>query len=279
MKIFLVCSLLTLSSSTLLQAQLSVPQIGWARYADGSVHLIHGISANLIVDPQRFASADAACFSDSVGLVSASGAIRLLSTDGTLLGEYPTTEPSPLLHVDSAATSTAVWLPSQHSLLGWDGARFTSTLVDDSSFGGTVTFVHLPSATSAQFFVTRPDQSIARVSVALPSGQVTSSDSEPLARGWIVLQQGWTVTQNETGLMAERANGAQQTLALTQSTIPAGDLRVEQMSNHWLHISSQSTGTNWAVYLDQSKWNMSLLPPPVKTRLQAPHPPAHEVFR
>jgi hypothetical protein len=279
MKNLSICSLALLSVSILLQAQMTVPQLGVAHYADGSVHLVRGISANMIIEPQQWATADAASFSDSIGVVSASGSIRLLQTDGTLLGAYQTSETSPLLHVDSTAASTAVWLPSKHALLGWNGTRFTETAIDDSSFGGTVTFVYLPSSTSAQFFVTHANQSIARVSVALPSGQVTSSDIEPLARGWIVVQQGWSLSQTEMGLVAENATGTQQTIPLSQKAIPAGDLRVEQMSSHWLHVFSQSTATNWAIYLDQNKVNSFLLPPPARPRLVAPHPPAHEVFR
>jgi hypothetical protein len=280
MKIFSVCSLALLSVSIPLQAQLNVPQLGLAHYADGTLHLVRGIGANMIVERDPFAAADTACFSDSVGVFASSGSIHLVRIDGTTLGEYHANEASPILHVDTDATSTAIWLPSSHSLLTWDGNHFIETPVNDALFGGAVTFVNLVSSTSAQFFVARPDQSIARVSVALPSGQVTSSDIEPLARGWIFVQQGWSLSQVDTSLIAERTNGTQQqTIALSEKTIPAGDLRVEQMSNHWLHVSSQSLGTNWAIYLDQNKLNSFLLPPPTRQHLRAPRPPAHEVNR
>ena len=264
MKSFGVGSCALLAASALLEAQLNVPRLGTARYADGSVHLIRGIGANLIVDPRTLARADGASFSDSIGLLSAKGLIRLVRTDGTGLGEYRSDEPLPVLHLDSAAQSTAVWLPSKHLLLRWDGSQFVETAVDDSGFGGRVTFVILASTTTAQFFVARADSSVARVSVSLPSGRITSSDTEPAVRGWIYVQQGWLVSQDERGLVAERSNGNRQTIQLSQQPLSVGDLTVEQMSNHWLHVSSRSTGTNWAVYLDAAKVTAFLLPPPAE---------------
>ena len=238
-------------------AQLSVPQLGIAHYSDGSVRIVRGISANFIVDSHLLAAADAASFSDISGLVSANGLIRLLRSDGSVIAEYQTGEPAPLLQA-----GTVAWLPSRHSLLRWDGLKFTETPVDDSSFTGAVTFVNLPTANTAQFFVTRTDSSVARISVALPSGRVTSSDSEPAARGWVVVQQGWTVFQDEWGLVAERPNGNRQTIQLSSAPIAATDLHVEQMSSHWVHVSSSSSGTNWALYLDNNKVDIFLLPPP-----------------
>ncbi len=268
-----------LLASALLHAQLTVPRLGVVRYPNGSVHIVHGIGANMIPDAQRLATADAASFSDSVGLLSLSGLIRLRLADGALLGEYQADEPAPLLHVDSAATSAIVWLPSKHLFLAWNGANFTETVVDDSSFGGPITFVNLASSAAAQFFVTRPDLSVARITVALPSGRVTSSDIEPDARGWIFVQQGWRISQDDRGLVAERRNGNRQTIQLSSQALSPTDLRAEQMSDHWVHVSSQSTGTNWALYLDQTKLNVFLLPPPSQKRLLAPLPPAHEVSR
>jgi len=263
MKSFAIHSFLLLSTSVaLLEAQLSIPQLGAAHYPDGSVHLIRGIGANLIVDPHNLAAADAASFSDSGGLLSAKGLIRMQRSDGTVVGEYRSVESTPLLHMDSTVSSAAVWLPSKHLLLRWDGARFAETSIDDSSFGGPVTFVHLASQNAAQFFVTRSDSSVGRVTVSLPSGRVTSSDTEPAAHGWVFLQQGWTLSQDEYGLTAERVNGSRQSIALGRQPLQLGDLHVEQMSNHWIHVSSRFSDAGWAVYLDPNKVNAYLLPPP-----------------
>ncbi len=246
----------------LVVAQLTVPQVGAARYADGSVHFIRGIGGNLIVDSRIVATADHASFSDAGGLLSSNGLIRLLHADGSLLAEYQSAEPLPVLHSDSTLQTTAAWLPSQRLLLHWDGSQLAGTAVDASGFGGQVTFVSVASNTSAQFYVTRADLSVARISVALPSGRVISSDTVPGARGWVFVQQGWILSQDEWGLVAERPNGYRQTIQLSQQPLAAGDLSVEPMSNHWLHVSSKSIATTWAMYVDNTKVNIFLLPPP-----------------
>jgi hypothetical protein len=263
MKHLAVCSFILVSTSALLQAQLTVPGLGVARYADHSVHVVRGVGGNLIVDPHKFAGAEAVSFGDSVGLVYSSGSIRLLQVaNAAVIGEYPTDDPSPILHIDSAATSAIAWLPSKHLLVHWDGAHFTETSIDDVSLGGTVAFVSLASASSAQFFVSRTDSSVARVTVALPSGAVTSSDTIPAAQQWAFVQQGWTVSRDERGLVAERLDGNRQSVPLGNQPIPGGDLIVEQMSNHWIHLSSRSTGDDWALYVDPKKLDIFRLPPP-----------------
>jgi len=247
------CALL---AGMLLPAQLTVPRAGIARYPDGSIHIIHGISANLIVDSGVLGNAESASFSDSTGLLAESGLIRSLRADGTVLGAYHSDDPLPLLQVNTA------WLPTKHLLLLWDGTKFVETPIDDSSFEGKVTFLSLPATNVAQFYVTRADSSVARFTVSLPSGLVVSSDTQPAAHDWLFIQQGWTLTAADHGLTAENAKGSTQTITLSKQPLPPGDLVLEQMSNHWLHISSRSTRAAWALYLDQSKVNVSVLPPP-----------------
>jgi hypothetical protein len=265
MKCFTVCGCVLFAASALVEAQLTVPQLGAARFSDGSVHSVRGVAANLIVDSRTIASADAASFSDSAGLTATNGLIRLVRADGRALGEYNSGEPQPVLNLDSVVQTAAVWLPSKHVLLRWDSSQFVETPIDDSTFGGRVTSVNLPAKNSAQFFVVRTDISVARITVSLPSGRVTSSDTEPGARGWAFVQQGWRLSQDEWGLIAERADGNRQTVQLSRQALAADDLTVERMSDHWLHVISRSTGISWAVYLNAAKLSVSLLPPPVVT--------------
>lgn len=264
MKRFAICSWALLGAGALLEAQLTVPQVGVARYADGSVHPVRGIAGNLIVEPRAIATAEGASFSDSAGLLSVGGEIQFVRTDGTVLGEYRSGETSPVLNIDPLAQAATAWLPSKHLLVWWNGSAFVEAPVDDSAFGGRVTFVSLASGTTAQFFIGRADSSVARISVSLPSGRIASSDTTPGARGQTLMQQGWILSQDDWGLTAERANGNRQTIQLSQRVLPADDLTMERMADHWLHVSSRSTGTGWAVYLDATKVNIFLLPAPKK---------------
>ena len=261
MKSFVVCGWALFAACAMLNAQLVVPQLGVARFSDGSVHSVRGVTANLIVDSRAIGKAEGAAFADSFGLTLTHGLVRLIRADGSVLGEYSSDEPQPILAIDSAAQSAAVWLPSRHLLVHWDGSQFVEAPVDDSSFAGRVSFVSLKADNTAQFYVVRGDSSVARFLVTLPSGRVTSADIEPSARGPVFVQQGWILTQDAWGLIAERPNGNRETIQLSAKALPTGDLTMERMSNHWLHVSSKTTGTDWALYLDAAKLNISFMPP------------------
>jgi hypothetical protein len=256
------CAALLLSG--LLQAQLSVPKLGTLRLSDGSTHSVDGLTANIIVDPRPLSAADSASFSNSGGLTSSKGLIRLMSAGGVILGEYQSVEPRPILNIDSSLLSAVVWLPSEHMLLGWDGKAFTTKAVDDSAFGGAVTFVRKSSSKAVELFVERADDSVAKLTVSLTEGRLLNAEAQPEAHGAVFVQQGWMLWQNGRGLTAEGSNGKRQAIELSKGPLPPDDLRIERMSNDWLHVLSQSTGANWAVYLNAAKLSVSLLPPPVR---------------
>jgi hypothetical protein len=153
-------------------------------------------------------------------------------------------------------------------LLNWNGTMFTEVEVDDSSFAGNVTFVRLASAKIAEFFVEQADSSVSKLSVSLPAGQLIGSNAEPGSRGAVFVQQGWMLSQNGGGLMGELPDGNRQTVELSKEPLPAKDLMVERMSTDWLHVSSRSTGADWAVYLTSRKTSVSRLPPPAREAAQ-----------
>jgi hypothetical protein len=250
----------------LLPAQLHVPQPGFARFSDGAIHIVHGITANLIVGARALAKADSASFSDCGGLTSSDGLIRLTNAEGAVLGEYQSGEAQPILNIDSSLQSAVVWLPSKHALLGWDGTAFTTAAVDDSGFGGKVTFVRLASGKTVELFVELAHSSVTRLSVSLTEGRLINAEREPGGHGAVFVQQGWLLSQNERGLMGELPDGKRQTIELSKAPLPADDLKIERMSNNWLHVSSRSTGADWAVYLSSTKTSVSLLPPPARVR-------------
>jgi hypothetical protein len=247
----------------ILKAQLSVPLFGVVRFSDGSVHAVHGVAANLIADRRTLTSADAASFSNTAGLISENGLIQLVRTDGTVIGEYQSGEPQPLLNIESTEQSAVAWLPLKHLLLGWNGKVLTQTAIDDSMFGGRVTFVRLADRGTAEFFVQLPDLSVAKVSVSLPSGQLRSSDIQPGISGRMIVQQDWVLAQNGKGLVAASINGGAQDIVLSEKALPTGDLTMERMSNDWWHVASKSVGTHWAVQLGAFKSSVFLIPPPV----------------
>jgi len=264
MKRFAMSGFALLLMSGLLNGQLSVPKLGLARFSDGSMHAVRGLAANFIVDPRRLTTADSASFSDSGGLTSNVGLIRLMSTEGAVLGEYKSGESRPVLNIDSSLRSAVVWLPRKHALLEWDGRAFVTTVIDDSAFGGEVTFVRLAGGKTVELFVELAHSAVAKLSVSLTEARLINAEGEPGGHGAVFVQQGWMLSQNARGLIGEMPNGNRQTIELSKDPLPAADLRIERMSNNWLHVSSRSTGTNWAVYLSSTKTRVSLLPPPAQ---------------
>jgi hypothetical protein len=138
-----------LGLAALLSAQLSVPQPGFARFSDGSIHGLQGLQANFIVNARAMTQADHASFSSAGGLTSAQGLIQLIDPTGKVLASYQSDESAPLLNIESSLQSAVVWLPTKHLLLTWNGTTFSQTPVDDSAFGGRITFVRLSGQTGA----------------------------------------------------------------------------------------------------------------------------------
>jgi hypothetical protein len=253
--------LLPLLFVTLLSAQVGVPRLGTVRFADGSVRAVTGLPANLIVAAKPLTSADFASFSDSVGLVFKDGLIRLIDATGVTLGERATSETKPLLNVDGDASTAIAWLPAEHALLRWDGRALAAGAIDDSALTGQVTYAQMMSQNYARLLVSNSAGSVSAVTVSLDTGAVVSSDILPGARGRVFIQHSFLVFQDADGLAVESVDGLRRNISLSKS-LPPADLDIERMASDWLHVSSASSGQQWAVYLNQSNLHVSVLPPP-----------------
>src|ERR1700728_4938353 len=95
MKLRIVFSIALLVCPAALVAQLSVPKVGVARYADHTVRGVNGLEANLLVNSQSLLNADAVSFSDAGGLISTPGRIQLLTTQGSVAGGIHSSAPAP----------------------------------------------------------------------------------------------------------------------------------------------------------------------------------------
>jgi hypothetical protein len=237
-----------------LPGQLSVPQIGTARYPDGSFHTVQGLPANMIVADLPLDSGEAASFSDKGGLISQSGTIRLLGKDFSIMAEYPVGE-KPLLSIDGEPTSALAWLPNTHILLHWNGSRFEAIGVAASDVDGEVTDLQSSGSRQARFIVEHADKSVAAVTVSLRSGNLVSSEPLPGVQGYAFGQGFFVVYASEKELVVDNLRGYRRSVA-----IPASDFTIERMSDNWLHVYSPSLRQNWALYLTQADLRLSMLP-------------------
>ena len=250
-----------LAGCALLPAQVGAPNVGSARFA-GRVFTVHGIPANLLVAKTPWTSAGALSFSDAGGLLAQDGTILLVGPDGTALAHYASAEAAPLLNMDGPLTSAIAWLPAKHALLHWNGTAFVLREVNGSSFAGEVTSLRLVSPDKALLLVTHANAGVSAATVSLDTGEITSIDPLPAARGRAFVQCSLFLSQDKLGVAVESAGGARRTIALVQDPLPEDDLTIERMSTDWLHIFSLSTGKHWALYLKDNALRLSVLPVP-----------------
>lgn len=240
-----------------LAAQLNVPKVGVVRYADHTVRAVNGLESNMLVTDQALLKADAASFSDSGGLLSIAGTIRLITSRGALAGEYPSNEPSPVLNIDGGLTTAIAWLPSHSVLVYWNGASFIEAPVPAAALPGEVTSVQLVSQTLARLLLSDAHGHAFQAAVSLPTGRVLSANVLPGVNGPAFLQNGFILFPGPNGLAIEAPDGAIRTLPF-----PAANLAFERMSSNWVHVASPSTQQDWALHLTSKALQLSILPAP-----------------
>lgn len=254
MKTPAVLLLLPLAVVPSLAAQLTAPEAGNVRYADGGVHTIYGFDANFVVGP-AWAKASTVAFSEKGGILALLRKIELVRPDGSVAAEYSTFEPHPLLSIGEGLNTAIAWLPSSGALVWWDGSRFRTTQLG-GRLPGTPTSLQSDGST-ATFLVTASDRSVLRVSVDLASDDIASVNVVPGARGPAFSEGPFIVFRNNQGLAIEQPNGAIRTLPY-----PAPDLEIERMSSSWLHIHSAALNRDWALHLTRTVCALWRLPEP-----------------
>ena len=228
-----------------------------ARYADHTVRGINGLEANLLVNSQTFASAEAASFSDAGGLVATAGRIQLVTLQGTVAGEFNSSEPSPVLNIDGALTTAIAWLPSRGLLIYWNGTSFSQTQINGAAIPGEVTSVQAVSSSVARLLANDSRGNVFQLNVSLETGNVVSQDLLPGIKGPAFQQYGFIVSQGSNGLDIQAPNGPLRTLPFSAPAV-----RFERMSSGWVHISSPATHQDWALHLTNSALQLSILPAP-----------------
>lgn len=238
-----------------LNAQVSAPKLGVARYADGTVRPIYGIEANFIVGKQMLPIADALSFSDFGGLVAANGHIQLVGPRGALVGQYNSHERKPLLNVDGDLTTAIAYLPSREALLRWKGRSFVLIQLSRAAFSGTVTSVQAMGAHEAKLLATTRNGNVSEVTVSLDTGQLTSVKFLPGIQGPAYFHHAFVIFRGKHGLEVEAPDGSRRTVALTPK-----DLTIDRMSSDWLHLTSSTAKQDWALHLNSATLQLSELP-------------------
>lgn len=267
MRIRILGSIALLWAAACAQAQVSTPKLGVARYSDHTVHPVYGLESNVLVNDQLLSEADASSFSDSGGLISIAGRIQLLYANGTAVGQYDSSEQSPILNIDGGLTTAVAWLPVHSSLVYWSGSAFIVAELAAGDLPGKITSVQLASPTTAKLLATDASGNVFTVNASLATKQITSVNVVPGIKGPAFLQSGFIVSHDANGLHVEAQNGAVRTLPLA-----AASVAFERMGTDWVHVSSTSTGQDWALHLNATALHLSQLPQPKASRRLAARP-------
>jgi hypothetical protein len=140
-------------------------------------------------------------------------------------------------------------------LLWWNGKTFATVAVESSVFDGRVDCISLVNSNVARLLITHPGGGVSDVDIALPTGNVISSDVLPGVQGSVFQFGSRLFWRDERGLEIEKPGSAQHTLPA-----PRGLFTAEQMSSQWVHLYFPSNGTHWALHLNAGEPSLSRLP-------------------
>jgi hypothetical protein len=245
MRSSLVLVLLLAGTAALNFGQVHAPRAGVARYADGTVRVIHGIDGNYIANDKGGVTAQRVAFSDAGGLVATGGRLKLLNADLEILEEVALDEESPLLNIDSDLNSAVAWLPHQHRLICWNGVGFSQTEVSDP-INGTATWVSLPDAKHAELLTADQSGNAFSTTISLASGNIVAVQVLSSVVGSAYRLGSAVVSHIPDGLRIYLPDGTSVNIRLA-----VDDLIVERMAPNSLHLSSASGRGDWVLHLDK----------------------------
>jgi hypothetical protein len=240
-----------------LHAQVSSPELGVVRYGDSTVRPIYGVEANLVVGKQIVRTADAVSFSDFGGLVAVNGHIQLMDRRGSVLSEYYSHDPKPLVNIDGDLTTAIAYLPSREALLHWSGKSFVLTQLGSGSFSGTATSVQMHGEHSAKLLTTTSGGDVSEITISLDAGEPISVKFLPGIQGPAFLHHAFVIFHDKQGLEVEAPDGSRRTVP-----VAAQDIAIERMSSDWLHLTSPSTNQSWVLHLNNTVLQLSEMPAP-----------------
>ncbi len=256
---FPICLGLIASGSA--NCQISVPSVGYVRYANDGVRGIYGLEGNYVVGRSVLAQAGAASFSDSGGLLLQSGSLALVDANLTPVSNTELQDSDAVMRLDGSLETAIAWLPASGALVHWNGQSFVRTAVPEISAVDTVTSVRKIDADTASLFVVKPDTSVVRYQISLRTGNVKSSLPLPIACQFAFEDGAGVLCFKDRKLSVLSYTGE----TLQTFPLPAdGGLLIEQASRDALHLSTKTPGQDWLLHLAGNDRHLYQLPAPRK---------------
>lgn len=255
------CLVLPLLLSVLVEpafSQISAPQVGLVRYADGGVYRVTGVPGNYIIGDRLFDAVEALNFSEAGGLMLRSRSLLLLDANASVIASYAAGAGKAVVGVQKKLDSSIAWLPSSNTIVHWDGATFHALAVPDGSMTGEVLSINKTASETALLIVRQPGGNVEEETVSLLTGIVLARSviADPTAD--IFRSGDLTVTiQTDQLVLSSLATGI-------GSAVPirAKNVQFERMSGTCLHLHSASSGRNWILQTTGDQPSLFELPPP-----------------
>lgn len=236
-------------------AEIRSPRIGMQQQPDGRVRPIYGVTANLIYGkPWDLTGVVAAAFSDRAGLLLAGNRLMLLALDGRVIGSVEIPETHPLLDIEDTPESAAAWLPSSGRLLTWDGRTFAEMQIDTASLPAAPSAFRIIDNHSIEFLVNMPDASVVRATVSRETGAVTQFVRLPGITGPAFQFGSFVIGRQRDRLVIETA-GLMRVLPVSDA-----DVSLQRVASNWLAVTSNATGRQWLIHVDNTGIETSELP-------------------
>jgi len=235
--------------------QVAAPRVGAVRYSDGSVWGLFGVSRNFVLNGQLAASTDAASFSDSGGLISIQGRIRLVGPKGALVDEYDSGEAHPVLSVTGDLTTAIAWLPTRNQFVRWNGRALVVTEPDTAALRGNVGSIDAVDAHHARAFIQATDQTVSVALISTDTGAILSNHALSYAHGPAIQQQSFVICVNDGQLEERTATRILHSLPFNHSGIA-----FERAGSDWIHITTSDSNDSWMLHITGSAFDLSQIP-------------------
>lgn len=245
---------------------LGTPLAGIVREPDHTLRPVYGVAGNLITGrPLPLQDVQAASFSDEAGIVLSSGAVKLVSLDGTEQTSYATAESQPVLGISQGRETAIAWLPSELKLIHWTSAGFAPLPLDASRLAGPIVQIQMTAPGGVDVWLRIQTDSIQHVRVSVTNGAITPLETTAASNSPVFIAGSALISYSSDGLDIQSSQVQSRVLPLNLSEKESSSLTFESASTRWVQIASSFSGRQWMLYLGASSASLCALPAAIST--------------
>ncbi|MBV9266766.1 MAG: hypothetical protein JO061_11410 [Acidobacteriaceae bacterium] len=208
----------------LARAEVHAPSFGWVHYPDGNVRPVLGLPGAFVLGDVSIHGVTQASFSKQGGLLASASRLMLMAPDGTIQGDFQTSEARPVVNIGDDPLSAIAWLPSTHEIVYQSAdVPLVSVIVQDPLPGEVSSIERRAGKAILHLGTTGAD--LMNALVSLDSGQLLSWQTAP----------------------AFETPSSRYAKVLGIDSKESQSLHVEAIGSGWVHVWQNGVGRQWAV--------------------------------